>query len=109
MRLAAVVCVVAVAAGVTIAGVVLSQKISVTVSNPAPAVASPAPAAKGPVSPCGPSAKFRPHPRQSLPPRLSARHPRRPRSQLRLPPRPPVSLPHLRRRKPPALRSSPRK
>src|SRR6185295_2870771 len=49
MRLAAVVCVVAVAAGVTTAGVVLSQKISVTVSDPAPAVASPASAAKGPV------------------------------------------------------------
>jgi peptidoglycan/xylan/chitin deacetylase (PgdA/CDA1 family) len=49
MRLAAVVCAVAVVAGVTTAGVVLSQKISVTVSNPAPAVASPAPAAKGPV------------------------------------------------------------
>jgi peptidoglycan/xylan/chitin deacetylase (PgdA/CDA1 family) len=42
MRLAALACAVAIVAGVAVVGVVLSQKISVTVSNPAPAVATPA-------------------------------------------------------------------
>jgi peptidoglycan-N-acetylglucosamine deacetylase len=48
MRLAALACAVAMVAGVAVVGVVLSQKISVTVSNPAPAVA--APAAEAPVA-----------------------------------------------------------